>query len=113
MKMLSDTEYIIAELYCHGLTDKEVAARLDKPVWTIRTHKKHIYSKLGIATTHELVLYMVSRYIGKEWDLREVRKRGLSAVLCLLLLIHAFGMNSVFCQVPQRSWKKYVRRSDV
>lgn len=113
MRMLSDTEGIIAEWYCHGLTDKEIAEQLGKPVWTIRTHKKHIYSKLGISTTHELVLYMVSRHFGKEWDLREVRRRGLAAVLCLLMLFHLFSTNSsLFCRLPKRSWGEYVRRSE-
>lgn len=39
MDRLSETELVIAEKYCHGLTDKEVADQLGKPVWTIRTHK--------------------------------------------------------------------------
>lgn len=83
---LSPMEYAIAEQYCHGLTDKEVAAVLDKPVWTIRTHKKHIHGKLGISTTHELVLYMVALWCGRAWDVRALRQRGLAAVLGLLLL---------------------------
>ncbi len=112
MKMLSETEGIIAEWYCHGLTDKEIAEQLSKPVWTIRTHKKHIYSKLGISTTHELVLYMVSRHFGKEWDLREVRRRGLAAVLTLLMLVHVFfAESSLFCRLPKRSWVDCVRRT--
>lgn len=103
MKMLSDTELVIAEWYCHGLTDKEIAEVLDKPVWTVRTHKKHIYSKLGISTTHELVLYMVSRHFGKVWNLREVRRSGLAAVLCSLMLFHIiFTERQIFCRVPRR-----------
>ncbi len=114
MKMLSDTEMIIAELYCHGLIDKEIAVLLDKPVWTVRTHKKHIYTKLGISTTHELVLYMVSVYIGKEWDLQNVRKRGLDAILCLLILFYVFNAGGVlFCQVPICSLGECVRRKDL
>ena len=37
---LSPTEFHIAESYCRGLIDKEVAEVVDKPVWTVRTHKK-------------------------------------------------------------------------
>ncbi len=88
MKELSDTEVCVAEQYCHGLTDKEIADVLDKPIWTVRTHKKHIYKKLSIASTHELVLYMVSRYVGKAWDAKEVRRMGLAALLTLLMLLH-------------------------
>lgn len=81
---LSEAEMSVAEQYCHGLTDKEVASSLGKPVWTVRTHKKHIYKKLSIATTHELVLYMVALFIGKEWDIKELRRRGLAALLLSL-----------------------------
>lgn len=83
---LSETEKLVAEQYCHGLMDAEIAETLSKPVWTIRTHKKHIYKKLGIATTHELVLYMVSVFVGKKWDAKEVRRAGLAAILMLVML---------------------------
>ena len=88
---LTPTELQIAECYCHGLVDKEISERVNKPIWTVKTHKKHIYQKLGIATTHELVLWMLCRYIGKGWSAKEVRLRGLSAILSLLLLVQALA----------------------
>ena len=87
-KHLSDMEVCVAEQYCHGRTDKEIAEVLEKPIWTIRTHKKHIYKKLSIATTHELVLYMVAKFVGKAWDANDVRRRGLAALLMVLMLFH-------------------------
>ena len=84
---LSPTEFHIAESYCRGLIDKEVAEVVDKPVWTVRTHKKHIYQKLQISSMQELVLWMVCKRIGKVWNAREVRLRGLSAILSILLFI--------------------------
>lgn len=84
---LSPTEYHIAEIYCRGLIDKEVAEVVNKPVWTVRTHKKHIYQKLQISSMQELVLWMVCKRIGKSWNAREVRLRGLSAILSILLFI--------------------------
>lgn len=86
---LSPTEFHIAESYCRGLIDKEVADVVDKPVWTVRTHKKHIYQKLQISSMQELVLWMVCKRIGKVWNAREVRLRGLSAILSILLFIQA------------------------
>lgn len=85
----SPTEFHIAESYCRGLIDKEVAEVVDKPVWTVRTHKKHIYQKLQISSMQELVLWMVCKRIGKVWNAREVRLRGLSAILSILLFIQA------------------------
>lgn len=86
---LSPTEFHIAESYCRGLIDKEVAEVVDKPVWTVRTHKKHIYQKLQISSMQELVLWMVCKRIGKVWNAREVRLRGLNAILYILLFIQA------------------------
>lgn len=86
---LSPTEFNIAESYCRGLIDKEVAEVVDKPVWTVRTHKKHIYQKLQISSMQELVLWMVCKRIGKVWNAREVRLRGLSAILSILLFVQA------------------------
>lgn len=74
-------ELKVAELYCHGLIDKEVADRLGKPIWTIRTHKKLIYKKLGISSQQELVLYMVARFVGSVFDITSIRKFGLKAIL--------------------------------
>ena len=90
---LSPTEMQVAEQYCHGLVDKEISERLEKPIWTIRNHKRHIYQKLGISTTHEIVLWMVCRTLGKEWDIRELRLRGLSAVLSMLILFMSLNWN--------------------
>lgn len=88
MKELSDMENRVAEQYCHGFTDKEIADVMDKPIWTVRTHKKHIYKKLNIATTHELVLYMVAKFVGKEWNAEEVKRSGLAALLLLIMIFH-------------------------
>lgn len=105
-KSLSPTELQIAELYCHGLIDKEISEQVRKPIWTVRNHKRHIYQKLGIATTHELVLYMVCKYLGKEWNLRELHLRGLSAFLSILLLAMAILGNS-----PERQMRSGRRAS--
>lgn len=72
---------MIAEQYCHGLIDKEVADKLKMPIWTIRTHKKHIYKKLGISSQQELVLYMVARFVGVAFNLKAIREFGLRAIL--------------------------------
>lgn len=60
--------------------DKEIADKLGKPVWTVRTHKKHIYHKLGIGTTSEIVLYMVADYIGIVFNRKLVKEYGLKAI---------------------------------
>lgn len=48
MISLSPTELLVANEYCKGLADKEVAGNLNKSVWTVKTQKRTIYRKLGI-----------------------------------------------------------------
>lgn len=70
-------EMMVAKAYCHGLTDKEVSLKLAKPIWTIRTHKYHIYRKLHISTMQELVMFMVARLLKVKWDVCKLRSSGL------------------------------------
>lgn len=96
MKSLSPEEFRVAEKYCHGLIDKEVAEELQKPIWTIRTHKKHIYKKLGISSVQELVLWMVCLRKGKSWNAKLVRKRGLGAILSAATIFFADSLWKIY-----------------
>ena len=58
MITLSEREHLVAEQYCKGLADKEVADSLQRSEWTIKAQKRDIYKKLGISKDTELVLYM-------------------------------------------------------
>lgn len=44
---LSPREQEIARLVADGLTDKAIAEAVGSSVWTVRTHLKHITSKIG------------------------------------------------------------------
>lgn len=80
MKNLSETESRVADAYCHGMSDKEISSYLHMAVWTVRTHKKHIYSKIGAHNEQMLVLFCVSCKMEKGWDPKEVEARGLDAL---------------------------------
>lgn len=56
MITLSKREHLVAEQYCKGLADKEVADSLQRSEWTIKAQKRDIYKKLGISKDTELVL---------------------------------------------------------
>lgn len=86
MIALSPAERIVAEEYCKGLADKEVAYNLCKSVWTIRAQKKTIYRKLGISKDTELLLYMICDRLHRDFDLREIRKHGLSILFALAMI---------------------------
>ena len=48
MISLSPPELLVANEYCKGLADKEVAGNLNKSVWTVKTQKRTIYRKLEL-----------------------------------------------------------------
>ena len=58
---LTAREIQIIQLLCKGLLSKEVAEQLNISVRTVDTHKNHIYRKLGISTTVELLRYAEQR----------------------------------------------------
>lgn len=73
MISLSPTELLVANEYCKGLADKEVAGNLNKSVWTVKTQKRTIYRKLGISKDTELLLYMICDRLKRDIDLRRMR----------------------------------------
>lgn len=55
---LSPAEREVFELYGEGYTAREIAAKLYLSINTIKTHSKHIYSKLEVTSREELYLYI-------------------------------------------------------
>jgi DNA-binding CsgD family transcriptional regulator len=60
---LSRREAEIALLICRGLTDKEIAQVLCASFSTVRTHIKHLFSKLDVTTRSELIFVLVQDLI--------------------------------------------------
>jgi len=59
----TDREREIITLCRDGLIGKEIAERLDISINTVNTHKKHIFQKLGINNTVEMVQYAMKNGI--------------------------------------------------
>lgn len=87
MEALSPAEWIVAEEYCKGLADKEVADNLQKSIWTTKTQKRTIYRKLGISKDTELLLYMLCMKLKRDFDLKEIRKHGIELFFSVLFII--------------------------
>jgi pimeloyl-ACP methyl ester carboxylesterase/DNA-binding CsgD family transcriptional regulator len=51
---LTDAERQVAELVAVGLTNREVAERLYLSRYTVETHLKHVFAKLGVSSRAEL-----------------------------------------------------------
>ena len=58
IKSLSPAERSVFNLYAHQYNSKEIAESLCLSINTIKTHTKHIYSKLNITSKEELILYV-------------------------------------------------------
>lgn len=95
MIALSPSEMLVANEYCKGLADKEVADNLSKSVWTVKTQKRMIYRKLGISKDTELVLYMICDRLRRDFDLKELRKHGLEFLFSILFILMQVTCNSV------------------
>lgn len=85
--VLSPNEKLVAQEFCKGLADKEVAGNLGKSVWTIRTQKRTIYKKLGISKDTELLWYMICDRLKRNFDLKELRKHGLELLFSVLFIV--------------------------
>lgn len=64
---LSPSERSVYEQYAKGYTAKEIAKNLCLSINTIKTHTKHIYTKLNINSREELLLYVnLLEEVGKD-----------------------------------------------
>ena len=59
----TEREREIIYLCRDGLMSKEIAARLNISTHTVNTHKRHIFEKLGINSTMEMVQYALKKGI--------------------------------------------------
>lgn len=53
---LSPRELAIASLIAQGLTNKNIAKMLNISPWTVATHIRRIFAKLGVNSRSEMVL---------------------------------------------------------
>lgn len=57
--VLTVTELEIVKSIARGLTTKDIARERISSIHTINTHRKNIFHKLGINTSHELIRYAI------------------------------------------------------
>ena len=112
--VMSESERRVAEEFCKGLSDKEVADNPCKSYWTVKTQKKTIYRKLGISKDVELLWWMVCERLKIEFDLREIRKHGIEMLFVFLFLIiqvSGHGGDLRRCRMGRRSRTEYNERN--
>jgi DNA-binding NarL/FixJ family response regulator len=58
-KRLTPREVEILQLICNGLSNREIAAKLDLSMNTVAVHRANIMNALGLHKTAELVMYAI------------------------------------------------------
>lgn len=94
MEPLSQCEYQVATEVAKGQTPDEIADILRKSVWTIKAQIRDIHRKLGINNNVELTLYLLCDRLKVNFDLKEIRKHGLSMFFSIWFLILALTPDS-------------------
>jgi DNA-binding NarL/FixJ family response regulator len=56
-RRLTPRELEVLQLICDGLSNREIATRLDLSVNTVAVHRANIMNTLGVHKTAELVVY--------------------------------------------------------
>ncbi|RKQ88541.1 regulatory LuxR family protein [Brockia lithotrophica] len=63
---LTEREREVLDLMLEGLSDEAIGQKLYISVWTVRTHRKNMYRKLGVSTLRELVGKMKGWVLAKK-----------------------------------------------
>jgi len=58
IETLSKAERLVFDLYISGLNAREIAAKLNLSINTIRTHNRNIYAKLNVSSYKEMMVYV-------------------------------------------------------
>lgn len=64
-----------------GLSEKEIADRLNISYKTTKKHIENIKIKTGLSKGTELLSYIAAKYNGKEFSLKKLREFGIAAFL--------------------------------
>ncbi len=64
VKMLSSSEYKVVDLACRGLSNAEIAAKLDLSIRTVETYRRHATLKLGSRTAADMARVFIEGVTG-------------------------------------------------
>lgn len=74
----------IADLLSRGLSEKEIAEKLNVSSATVNNHTRNIREKFGLSKSSEIILLYISIVKGKPFNLNSIRKLGIGSILIFL-----------------------------
>ena len=75
---LTGREMTVAALVAEGLTNREIAARLDLSVSTVSTHLDNVRDKLGMRSRTQIALWVAGREQRRAAPVRDPRRGEVS-----------------------------------
>lgn len=81
VKTLTPREKQVADLLARGLSEKEVAERLNIKYNTVNNHTRSIRNKVGLNKNTEIILLFIADYNDKPFNIQDIRKYGVSIIL--------------------------------
>ena len=81
---LSKREVEVIVQVSAGLSEKEIASRLNMKIRTVRKHLENIRRKTGLTKNTEILGYWVASLNGKPFSLQKLREYGIAAFLIFI-----------------------------
>lgn len=78
LRELSAAEMRVAEEMTKCGTREEIAEGLSVSINTVKSHMRNIFLKLNIHSDTELLMVMVCEKLGKKFNAKELREKGVS-----------------------------------
>lgn len=74
----------IADLLSRGLSEKEIAEKLNISSATVNNHTRNIREKFGLSKSSEIILLYISIVKGKPFNIKNIRNYGIGSILIFL-----------------------------
>lgn len=80
----SKREREIADLLARGLSEKEIAAKLNISPATVNNHTRNIRDKFDLSKNSEIVLLYIAERNKRPFNIKAIREYGISIILVLI-----------------------------
>ena len=82
--IFSEAELKVTKLLVRGLSEKEIANRLNLSRHTVNNHMRNIREKNGVSKNLEIVLLYIAYIKHKKFSLKTIREVGISSIMVLV-----------------------------
>lgn len=84
VKTLTPREKQVADLLARGLSEKEIAERLNISPATVNNHTRNIRERFGLNKNSEIILLYIAERNKKKFNIRAIREYGITIILVMI-----------------------------